>query len=263
MTQTGNLKNKVAVVTGGAKGIGRAVVTALVERGATVVVGDLLDKEGQALVDDLNSKFGNKVAVFVHTDVTSWADNKKIFAVAEERFGGVDNLQFVFHTNIAWGFNTLLAPLGESKILQVNLDGVIKGNKVAILHLAKRGGGVIMNTASVAGFLCSSLLPYYTASKHAVVGWTRSLDAMKDVANVRVNADILSGMVAPGTEFLGKCPKVPMATVVDAFMSAIEDDSRHESCISEEMVKSLMTSYPEQIKGMKADLEQALLRAKI
>lgn len=56
MTQTGNLKNKVAVVTGGAKGIGRAVVTALVERGATVVVGDLLDKEGQALVDDLNSK---------------------------------------------------------------------------------------------------------------------------------------------------------------------------------------------------------------
>ncbi|KAI8575695.1 hypothetical protein K450DRAFT_260358 [Umbelopsis ramanniana AG] len=290
MTQESKLKNKVAVVTGGSKGIGKALVTALVEQGAKVVIGDILVNEGEELAKALNSKQSDNIAVFVRTDVTSWDDNKKLFATAEKEFGGVDIA--CLNAGISEHPETLFGPLeGESMTLKINLDGVIKGNRVAILHLAKRGGGVIVNTASLAGFVGTSVIPHYTASKHGVVGWTRSMQPMKDVANVRVNAvcpywvetDILNGIKVPGTGFIDVSPKVPMETVMDAYMTAILDESQHcqtivalpdgvqvqpafnlwESCVTEEMIQSKMVDYKEEVEALKSGLKEARMRANI
>ncbi|KAH8555643.1 hypothetical protein BGW37DRAFT_478021 [Umbelopsis sp. PMI_123] len=290
MTQTGKLLNKVAIVTGGSRGIGKALVTTLVERGAKVVIGDVLDKEGEDLAKTLNSEHSDKIAVFVHTDVTTWDDNKRLFATAETEFGGVDIA--CMNAGIAEKPENVFSPLeGESKTLQVNIDGVIKGNRVALLHLAKRGGGVIVNTASVAGFLGSSVIPHYTVSKHGVVGWTRSMLLMKEVANVRVNAicpytvdtDILTAMDIPGGGFLQSTPRVPMEVVMGAYMAAIEDESRHcetilalpdgfqvqppvkiwDSCVTKEMIQAGTVSRANEIEWLKSGLKEALIREKI
>jgi len=125
--------------------------------------------------------------------------------------------------------------------LDINASSVIRGTKVALPHLHKRGGGVLIFTASVIGLgtnYFSSLFPIYTASKHAVVGWTRSLAIMTDAVGVRVCAicpswvetDIIKGRKM-GSSFVDVENKVPMSTVVDAFLLAIDDPSINGDCI--------------------------------
>ena len=83
---------KVAVVTGGSRGVGKAVAQALIERGSKVVIGDVLDKAGQETVNELNKQAGgdSKVAVYIHTDVSIYKDAIALFKLAESEFGGVD-----------------------------------------------------------------------------------------------------------------------------------------------------------------------------
>ncbi|KAG2178940.1 hypothetical protein INT43_001787 [Umbelopsis isabellina] len=288
MTQDKTLQNKVAVVTGGARGIGKALVTALVERGAKVVIGDLLEAEGKQLVETLNEQNSEKVAVYLKTDVTTWDDNKSLFKLAEDEFGGVDIA--CMNAGIGEVPDSIFSPLeGDFKSLDVNLNAVIKGNKVAVLHLNKRGGGVIVNTASVAGFLTHGAFPLYNASKHGVVGWTRSLDNLREIANIRVNmvnpywveTDIIKSITS--LEFLDVAPKVPMATVIEAFMKAVEDETCHgetilalpdgihlhprvqlwESCYNKEMLTVGQQSQKHHIEAMKIALEQARARENI
>lgn len=85
-----DIKNHVAVVTGASRGIGKAVSKALVEQGARVVIGDILDKEGLQTVQELNNSRNDKVAAFIHTDVTIYKDVIALFRFAESVFGGVD-----------------------------------------------------------------------------------------------------------------------------------------------------------------------------
>ena len=83
---------KVAVVTGGSRGLGKAVAKTLVERGSKVVIGDILDEAGQETVDELNNLAGGsaKAAVYIHTDVSLYKDVIALFKLAESEFGGVD-----------------------------------------------------------------------------------------------------------------------------------------------------------------------------
>ncbi|KAI7881163.1 NAD(P)-binding protein [Lichtheimia hyalospora FSU 10163] len=85
-----DVNNRVAVVTGASRGIGKAVSKALVEQGARVVIGDVLDKEGLQTVQELNKSRNEKVAAFAHTDVTVYKDVIALFRFAESVFGGVD-----------------------------------------------------------------------------------------------------------------------------------------------------------------------------
>ncbi|KAI8074683.1 hypothetical protein BC940DRAFT_329221 [Gongronella butleri] len=231
------MKDKVAVITGAAKGIGFAVATALVERGAKVVIGDVLREEGAAAVKALNEKAKADVAVFQFCDVRHYADNKQLFQLAESRFGGVDIA--ILNAGVSTNANALTVPLedeAEALIHDINLIGVIKGAKVAIMHMIKRGGGCIINTASIAGVLGGPGLSAYSATKHGVMGFTRSMDDLQGL-DIRVNAvcpywvdtDIIklkdeNGDPLPNEPILKAFPKVPMELVVDTYLNFIRDD---------------------------------------
>ncbi|ORX46033.1 NAD(P)-binding protein [Hesseltinella vesiculosa] len=240
MTNDNKLQGKVAVLTGASRGIGKEVADALVSKGCKVVIGDILDKDGESVIASYNAE-GNR-AVYLHTDVTKYSDNVALFKLAEKEFGGVDIV--VLNAGIIGGANNLFGDFDDerdSKMMDINVTSVIKGTKVATLALAKRGGGVIVNTASIAGLFAN--IPHvapYTASKHAVVGYTRSLDLLKVVCGVRCNAvcpywvetKLLHNLhrdtqdIDPIEKLVANSPRTKMETVVEAFMLAIEDETR-------------------------------------
>ncbi|KAL9552933.1 hypothetical protein MBANPS3_003549 [Mucor bainieri] len=236
------IKGKVAVITGGSRGIGKSVADAIIANGGMVVIGDLLEKEGASVVADYNARAAKQVAAFIRTDVTKYSDNKALFQLAEKEFGGVDYA--LLNAGIGYNANSMFSPLDdemEEKVLQVNTIGVIKGTKVALLHMAKRGGGSIVHIASAAGFFSSPGLASYNASKHAVIGYTRSFQFMPYICNVRVNAlcpywvdtDLLSTVKTtdnqeePFYNVIKDSPRVPMKTVVEGVMTLFTDADRN------------------------------------
>ncbi|KAI9275840.1 hypothetical protein BDA99DRAFT_532786 [Phascolomyces articulosus] len=210
--------SKVAVITGGSRGIGFNTAKALVDRGVKVVIGDILDKEGNEAVKELNEKAGKQVAAFIHTDVTKYNDLLSLFELADKSFGSVDIA--ILNAGITGvsggGVFTPLDDDGDMFLHEVNMGGVIKGDKVALLYMGKKQdqGGVIINIASMAVPVLSS----YTASKHAVVGWTRSLANMKAICNVRVNA-------VKKPQNLEATPSTKMEYIVQAMLKCMEDTS--------------------------------------
>ncbi|KAI9270548.1 hypothetical protein BDA99DRAFT_569875 [Phascolomyces articulosus] len=287
--------SKVAVITGGSRGIGYNVAKALVARGSKVVLGDLLDKEGEAAAKEFNDKAGKQVAVYLHTDVTKYKDLIALFALAEKAFGGVDIaiLNAGIAGDAACGLFTPLDDRADMFIHEVNVGGVVKGNKVALLHMAKKGkGGVIINTASMAGFAAAPSISAYCATKHAVVGWTRSMVNLEAVANIRANAvcpywcetDIIAN---PKDEvqrqFLQATPKTTMKYVVEAFLRCIEDtdlsgqallvlpDGVHvqdqyippESCFTSEFLEKVPELAIAGVNLHKENLAQAVKLAKL
>ncbi|KAI8374160.1 uncharacterized protein BYT42DRAFT_606147 [Radiomyces spectabilis] len=235
------IAGKVAVITGASRGIGKAVAEALAERGAKVVIGDVLDTVGQTTTENINKRYGShkhKVAVYQHTDVSKYRDLIQLFAVAEKEFGSVDIA--ILNAGTTKNMNALFTPLDdelEMAIYEVDVGGVVKGNKVAMLHMAEHGG-VIVNTASMAGLMPDIYLNAYAACKHAVVGWTRSLAFVNKFAGIRVNA-VCPGFVdtdmlnvpregpnrEPYADVAEVAPKTPMPVVVEAFLRCITDPS--------------------------------------
>ncbi len=185
----GWLENKVALVTGGASGLGRAIVERFVQEGAKVTT---LDRAAERSAE-LAKQFGDRVEAVVG-DVTVLADNHRAVAETIRRFGRLDCL--VGNAGI-WDFGTSLAALPEDRIdkafdelFGVNVKGYMLGAKAAYRELAKSGGSIIF-TVSNAGFYPCGGGPLYTASKHAVVGLIRQL-AYELAPKIRVNG------VAPG-----------------------------------------------------------------
>ena len=181
------LAGKVAVVTGGASGLGEAVVRRLAAEGAKVVVVDA-DRDGAASVAD---SLGDALAV--GADVTREEDVDAYMQAALGRFGRVD----LHHLNA--GISGTLSPIPEitaddfDAVMAVNVRGVFLGLRAAFRQFAAQGsGGAVVTTASISGLRGSAdLVPYHT-SKHAVVGLTTSAAIYGGPLGVRVNA------VAPG-----------------------------------------------------------------
>ena len=176
---------KVALVTGAASGIGRATALALAQAGASVVVADMDDEGGKETVR-LIEETGGKAA-FVHADVCIRGDIDRMVAFAEETFGGLD----ILHNNA--GVNTGRPRFPDSpaeaweRTLAIDLWAVIAGTQAAVPAMRRRGGGVIVNTASIAGLAVYAPDPIYAAAKHGVVGFTRALAFLNAEANIRVN----------------------------------------------------------------------------
>jgi NAD(P)-dependent dehydrogenase (short-subunit alcohol dehydrogenase family) len=183
---TGRIVGRVAVVTGGCSGIGLATVRRFVAEGAKVVVGDIADDEGKALVDEL----GPDVVTYVHVDVTDKGEVDALFKTAKDTYGSVD---------IAFNNAGISPPDDDSiltteleawrKVQEVNLTSVYLCCKAALPYMLEQGRGSIINTASfvaVMGAATSQIS--YSASKGGVLSMTRELGVQFAREGVRVNA---------------------------------------------------------------------------
>ena len=230
---------KVALVTGAGSGIGRATALALARAGASVVVADV-DEAGVTETMRLIEASGGKAA-FVLTDVTKRDDVQAMVAFAEETFGGLD----IAHNNAGIGTPQPRFPEAKpddwDKTLAVDLWGVIACVQAEVPVMRRRGAGVIVNTASVAGLAPYLPDPIYAAAKHGVVGLTRSLQFLHGEANIRVNC-VCPGVVdtpmvrrgldaAPPEQrpqieqMLKAMPMMPPSDIADAVLEFVRDDS--------------------------------------
>ncbi|MFT5173755.1 MAG: NAD(P)-dependent dehydrogenase (short-subunit alcohol dehydrogenase family) [Gammaproteobacteria bacterium] len=180
-------EGKIAVVSGAAGGIGCATVRRLVSEGARVVAVDIDASALQAALADLSKDATNDI-LQVQADVTVEGDVERYFTQAAAHFGGVD---CVFNNAGILGVSASIEDYPSAvfeRVLAVNVTSVFHAMKFAIPLLRARGGGSIVNTASTAGLMGSPMLPAYSASKHAVIGLTRSGAALHAAEGIRINA---------------------------------------------------------------------------
>ncbi len=178
------LKDKVAIITGGASGIGKAAAELFATEGAKVLIADLNEEALQSAVADISGQ--NKEVSYIVCNVTKEEDNKAMVALAEERYGGVD----IFLANA--GVEGDHAPITELSLknfefpLAVNVIGPFLGMQAVAPAMEKRGGGSIVITSSVAA--TRGGLIGYTTSKHAVTGLMRSAAKQLASMGIRVNS---------------------------------------------------------------------------
>ena len=179
----GRLEGKVAVITGGAGGIGRAAGAMFATEGADVLLVDIGE---DALKEAVNAIGSNRVSYCV-ADVTSEEDNDAMIATASERYGGVDILLANAGTEGDVLPITDYDPERFDQLMAVNVKGPWLGIRSSIPAMVKRGGGSIVVTSSVAGLQGTPGIVPYGTSKHAVIGLARG--AAKELAaqNIRVN----------------------------------------------------------------------------
>ncbi|MFI0728977.1 SDR family NAD(P)-dependent oxidoreductase [Streptomyces sp. NPDC021225] len=178
----GKLDGRVVIVTGAARGQGEQEARLFVAEGARVLLGDVLDEQGEALAKELGD-----AARYVHLDVGREEDWGAAVAAAKDAFGGVDGL--VNNAGVL-RFNELVGtPLEEYlAVVQVNQVGTFLGMRTVAPELAAAGGGTIVNTASYVALTGMALVTSYAATKAAVVGMTRVAALELAPRGIRVNA---------------------------------------------------------------------------
>lgn len=180
------LKDKVAIVTGGASGIGKSTALLFATEGAKVVVSDVNVSDGQAVADEIN-KSGGK-AIFVKCNTSSPSENEMLVNKTMEAFGALH-----IAVNNA-GVGGELAPLadytleGWQKVIDINLSGVFYGMKYQIPAMLKSGGGSIVNISSILGAVAFPNAPAYTAAKHGVVGLSQQAALDYSAKGIRINS---------------------------------------------------------------------------
>lgn len=232
------LAGKVAIVTGGAGGIGRATVELFVAEGAKVVIADVSDAAGEELAASLGDS-----AVYRHTDVSSAEDIQAVVDLAVSRFGGLDimfNNAGISCAAFPHFVDDTLADF--DRVMRVNLLGPMLGTRDAARVMKERGGGVILNNASIAGTLAGLGMMTYRASKAGLIQFSKS--AAIDLAqyNIRVNC------IVPGH----------VRTTLSSFQAeGVEDHTAH--AIEEGVNAVYLSNQPLKRRGEPIDVAEVAL----
>ncbi|XP_024032495.1 short-chain dehydrogenase reductase 2a-like [Morus notabilis] len=240
------LEGKVAIVTGGARGIGEATARLFAKHGAKVVIADVEDKHGELLADTLGASVS-----FVHCDVSSEEDIENLIESTVSRYGQIDIL---FNNAGVLGSQSRHKSIIDfdadefDQVMRVNVRGVALGMKHAAKAMILRGGGgCIISTASVAGVM-GGLGPHaYTASKHAIVGLTKNAACELGKYGIRVNCISPFG--------------VATSMLVNAWRSCGEEDDDEESLNFGLPSEQEVEKMEEFVRGL-ANLKGPTLRAK-
>jgi NAD(P)-dependent dehydrogenase (short-subunit alcohol dehydrogenase family) len=232
----GKLDGKVAVITGGASGIGHAAVRLFVQEGCRVVIADVQDDRGARLAEELG-----KSASYLHADVSQEAHVSGAIAHAVARFGRLDCL---FNNAGAGGVSGPIEEIpadGFDHTIGVLLRSVFLGMKHAAPIMKRQGGGSIISTASVAGLQAGYGSHVYSAAKAAVVHLTRSVAMELGESGVRVNCICPGGIATP------------------IFGSALGLTGPEADRVAELMKTLLATRQPIQRAGLPEDIARAAL----
>ncbi|MGA0885676.1 MAG: glucose 1-dehydrogenase [Ilumatobacteraceae bacterium] len=236
---SGRVSGKVAIVTGGASGIGRACSILLAAEGASVVVTDIQDDAGRAVASEIEAAGGS--ASYLHHDVTSEDEWKVVAASVMESHGRIDVL--VNNAGIGIGGSILDMEMSDwSRQMAINVDGVFLGMKHCIPGMRDTGGGSIINMSSVAGLRGSPRLAGYNATKGAVRLLTKgvALECARERWNVRVNS------VHPGII------ETPIWDTVGAALSRAENTSIDVAAVAQ-------ASVPTGVLGQPTDIANGVL----
>jgi NAD(P)-dependent dehydrogenase (short-subunit alcohol dehydrogenase family) len=186
------LDGKIALITGAGSGVGRATASLFAKNGSTVVVVDLLPDRVSQVVAEIKASGGKATGVSMDLSVKTEVD--RMVDDALKSFGRVD----ILHNNA--GIMDGVRPVADTtddvweKVIDVNLNAPFRASRRVIPSMLKQGGGVIINTASVAGLFGGMAGAAYTVSKHGLIGLTRNIAAFYGSKGIRCNAMVLGGV---------------------------------------------------------------------
>jgi NAD(P)-dependent dehydrogenase (short-subunit alcohol dehydrogenase family) len=195
-----DLKDKVAVITGGGAGIGKATAIAFARQGAKVAIVDWSEDNGLEALREIHGVVETAQAIFIQADVSKLADAKKIAYQTMQKLGRID----ILHNNAAIQTYGTVVDTDEEiwdRTLAVNLKSIFLVSKFVIPHIIEAGGGAVINTASIQAHACLPNSAAYVASKGGVVALTREMALDFAKHKVRVNAVLPGSINTPMLQF--------------------------------------------------------------
>jgi 3-oxoacyl-[acyl-carrier protein] reductase len=209
----GLLENKVAIVTGGARGLGKAYCLRMAEEGAKVVVADILEPEAEATANEIKAKGG--AAIAIKADVTSEAETQRMAEETVKEFGRIDilvNNAGFYHGMSRKPFNEISSAEWD-KMMDVSAKGTWLCSKAVFPQMKKQGKGKIINISSEAVFAPTKGLIHYTAAKAAVIGITRVLAGELGQYGICANVVVPGVIDTPATRSYVSMEKMDASSV--------------------------------------------------
>lgn len=191
------LRHKVAIVTGGAEGIGKATALRMAEEGAAVVIADIQETKGEAVAESIRSSGGR--SLFVRCDVGSGDEVRAMVERTAAEFGTVH----ILHNNAGIDFCVPFTEMDEAswqRVLNTNLTSVFRGCRYAVPYMMRNGGGAIINTSSVQAYLGFKHYAAYAAAKGGILSMSIQLAVELAPHRIRVNTVSPGAILTPMTE---------------------------------------------------------------